>query len=317
MAIFAIQIQWERAMAHHSRLMEYKLKVFEIWEYGQRVDNAGNPHQEDSLYPKYGQATEADRLFILCDGMGGHDAGEVASGAVCEEMSLSVGEALRRGEQFSRQVFDRALDAAFNALDSKCHDLDSKKKMGTTMTFLSLSPSGAFVGHIGDSRVYHIRPGKTGRKTAILHKTNDHSLVNDLLRVGEITPDQAKTFPKKNVLTRAMEAHLERRPKADVYTSADIKPGDYFYMCTDGMLEQMDDDRLCEIFSAAGGVDSEKISALRNETERNRDNHSAIIVHVVDVADDKPKSKATRAKWMLAAIAALLAAAIGLILIFA
>lgn len=321
--------------------MEYKLKVFEIFEFGQRVDKEGNPHQEDSLYPEFGAVSDNDRMFILCDGMGGHDDGEVASRTVCEEMSKSVNESLAAGGEFSKDVFDKALDAAFNALDAKDPQAESKKKMGTTMTFLKLSASGAFVGHIGDSRVYHIRPGKTGKDTEILHKTHDHSLVNDLLRVGELTPEEAKTFPRKNVLTRAMEAHLERRPKADVYTTADVRPGDYFYMCSDGMLEQMDDDRIREIFSAAGGGDSEKISALRKETADNKDNHSAIIVHITDVEGMAPKAaaaeggierknapltakmaqkrgdKAARAKWMLLAIAAILAVAIGLILVFA
>ncbi|MCM1452086.1 MAG: protein phosphatase 2C domain-containing protein [Clostridium sp.] len=267
--------------------MEYKLKVFDIWEFGQRVDKDGNPHQEDSLYPQFGKATDADRLFILCDGMGGHDAGEVASATVCEEMGKSVSSALNAGADFSRAVFDNALDAAFKGLDAKDAHPESKKKMGTTMTFLMLSDDGAFVAHIGDSRVYHIRPGKDGASTLIAHKTYDHSLVNNLVSIGELTPEQAKTFPQKNVLTRAMQPHLDRRPKADVYTTADVRPGDYFYMCSDGMLEDMDDSRICEIFSEAGGSDDEKLSALKNETKDNQDNHTAFVVHILDVVKDE------------------------------
>lgn len=263
--------------------MEYKLKVYDIWEFGQRVDKAGNPHQEDSLYPAFGHATDADRLFILCDGMGGHEAGEVASATVCEEMSRSVEAALKSGEEFSRSTFDAALDAAFKGLDAKDTDPDSKKKMGTTMTFLMLTPSGAFVAHMGDSRVYHIRPGKNGAETRILHKTYDHSLVNDLVRIGELTEEEARTSPRRNVITRAMQPHMERRPRADVYTTADVRPGDYFYLCSDGMLEQMEDDRLCEIFSQAGGDDQEKVSVLKRETEDNKDNHTAFVVHIIDV----------------------------------
>lgn len=263
--------------------MEYKLKVYDIYEFGQRVDKAGNPHQEDSIYPRFEQSTEADRLFILCDGMGGHDAGEVASATVCEEMSRSVNDALRRGERFSRDTFDAALDAAFRGLDAKDVNPESKKKMGTTMTFLMLEPSGAFIAHMGDSRVYHIRPGKDGASTEILKKTYDHSLVNDLVRIGELTPEEARTSPRRNVITRALQPHLDRRPKADVYFTADVKPGDYFYMCSDGMLEQMEDDRLSEIFSAAGGDDLTKKATLLKETENNQDNHTAFIVHILDV----------------------------------
>jgi len=263
--------------------MEYKLKVYDIWEFGQRKDKAGNPHQEDSLYPKFGKATEDDRLFILCDGMGGHDAGEVASATVCEEMSMSVNSALKGGEDFSRATFDAALDAAFKGLDAKDVTPESKKKMGTTMTFLMLSPSGAFVGHMGDSRVYHIRPGKDGADTRIIHKTYDHSLVNDLVRIGELTEEEARQSPRRNVITRALQPHLDRRPRADVYTTADVRTGDYFYMCSDGMLEQMEDDRIREIFSEAGGDDMKKMETLKAETEGNQDNHTAIVVHITDV----------------------------------
>ena len=70
--------------------MKYKLKVYTIWEYGQRVDAEGNPHQEDCTFPLPGNVKDTDRLFILCDGMGGHDAGEVASATVCEAMGHSV-----------------------------------------------------------------------------------------------------------------------------------------------------------------------------------------------------------------------------------
>lgn len=271
--------------------MDYKIKVYDIWEFGQRVDKQGNPHQEDSLYPAYGKATDADRLFILCDGMGGHDDGEVASSTVCEEMSAAVNASLAKGEPFSRAVFDAALDAGFKGLDAKDHNPESKKKMGTTMTFLMLSPSGAFVAHMGDSRVYHIRPGKDGKTSEKLHKTYDHSLVNDLVRIGELTEEEAKKSPRKNVITRAMQPHLERRPRADVYACADVRPGDYFYMCSDGMLEQMEDDRILEIFSEAGGDDRAKVETLKKETAGNQDNHTAFIVHVLDVVGDSaPKA---------------------------
>lgn len=66
--------------------MKYKIKVYSIWEYGQRKDAEGNPHQEDCTYPLPNDLKDSDRTFILCDGMGGHDAGEVASSTVCETM---------------------------------------------------------------------------------------------------------------------------------------------------------------------------------------------------------------------------------------
>lgn len=267
--------------------MKYRLKVYSIQEFGQRKDSLGNPHQEDSLFPAFGKQTDSDRLFILCDGMGGHDAGEVASATVCEAMSSSILADGHDAEgKFTEADFDNALKAAFEALDTK--DSGAEKKMGTTLAFLKLYDEGAFIAHIGDSRVYHIRPGQTGEDTRILHETSDHSLVNDLIKIGELTREEARHSKQKNVITRAMQPYMERRPKADVYRTSDIKGGDYFYLCSDGMLEQdemEDGSSLRNIFSEQGGTDENKVEILRSVTEDNRDNHTAFIVHILEVTD--------------------------------
>ena len=258
--------------------MKYKLKIYDIWELGRREK------QEDSIFPEYGKAQDSDRLFVLCDGMGGHDAGEVASGTVCAAMAASVSEHCPEPEgAFSDEDFAEALDDAFNALDKK--DTGAAKKMGTTLTFLKFHDKGCTIAHMGDSRVYHIRPGKSADDTGILFQTVDHSLVNDLVKVGELTPEEARHSNQKNVITRAMQPNMSKRPKADLYHTSDIKPGDYFMLCSDGMLEQMEDDNLRYIFSDKGGDAPHKVEMLKKVTAQNRDNHSAIIVHVTDVTD--------------------------------
>lgn len=269
--------------------MKYKIRAYSILEFGKRKDSEGNPHQEDSLFPKYGKLTDSDRTFILCDGMGGHDAGEVASATVCEAMGTSI---INDGHDsdgvFTREDFENALADAFNALDKKDNGAD--KKMGTTMTFLKLYNEGAFIAHIGDSRVYHIRPGKTGKDTEILFETSDHSLVNDLIKIGELTREEARTSRQKNIITRAMQPHMSQRPKADIHIAKDIQAGDYFFMCSDGMLEQpdMEDGKsLRNIFSKAGGTDEEKVKILRSVTNENNDNHSAFIIHILYVNGSK------------------------------
>lgn len=270
--------------------MKYKLKIYSIWEYGQRVDAEGKPHQEDSLFPAYGQQKDSDRLFILCDGMGGHAAGEVASATVCEAMSRSVFESTPDAEgDFSDDCLRKAIADAFRALDKAASDdVSDEKKMGTTMTFLKFHSRGCTIAHMGDSRVYHIRPGKDRDDTEILFQTSDHSLVNDLIKVGELTPEEAKYSKQKNIITRAMQPNMERQPKADIYHTADIRKGDWFYMCSDGMLEQMEDDNLRFNFSEKTGDDRNKVKILTQATSQNRDNHTAIIVHVTDVIDPLP-----------------------------
>ncbi len=262
--------------------MEYRLEAYSIWDCGKRVDTEGRPHQEDSLFPAHGEATGADRLFILCDGMGGHDAGEVASATVCEAMSKSILSAIPDPEgAFPEDAFHKAMDDAFLALNAK-DDGTSQKRMGTTMTMLKLHNAGGFIAHIGDSRVYHIRPGKTAEDTRILFRTEDHSLVNELVRAGELTPEEARHSRRRNVITRAMQPHTERS-KADIHRTADIRPGDYFYLCSDGMLENMEDGQLCYFFSHEAGDDQHKVQSLLRATQENRDNHSAILVHILDV----------------------------------
>lgn len=263
--------------------MKYKLEASNIWQLGTREN------QEDSIFPEFGKITDADRLFILCDGMGGHSAGEVASKTVCSAMSESVFRNCPDSEvAFSDELFNMALNDAYDQLDAK--DDGAEKKMGTTMTFLKFHADGCTVAHIGDSRVYHIRPGKGIDDTEILFQTTDHSLVNDLIKVGELTPEEAKHSKQKNVITRAMQPGMENRSKADIHHISDIKPGDCFMLCSDGVLEQMEDDNIKYIFSEKGGDIANKVDMLEKVTDHNNDNHSAIIVLVTEVTDSVPSS---------------------------
>lgn len=274
--------------------MKYTLKAYSIWEQGPREK------QEDSIYPKHNELVDTDRLFILCDGMGGHSAGEIASSTVCSAMSGYILSQITESEDnFSDEDFKAALNEAYDALDKK--DNGAAKKMGTTLTFLKLHDAGCTIAHIGDSRVYHIRPGKSAEDTKILFQTEDHSLVNDLVKIGELTREEAKHSKQKNVITRAMQPCMERRSKADLYHSEDIMPGDYFMLCSDGILEQMEDDNIKYIFSAKGGDISNKIDILIKATAHNHDNHSAILVNITNVEGVVPENGIKHAPELLMA----------------
>lgn len=255
--------------------MIIKNTALQIYELGQRTN------QEDSLFPPFVRKPLSEDCYILCDGMGGHSAGEVASGAVCETMGRYVREHAREDGLFEEKDFQEALDAAFDALDAL--DDGAERKMGTTLTFIKFHKGGCFVAHIGDSRVYQIRPSAR----QVLFVTRDHSLVNDLIKLGELTPEEARTSNQKNVITRAMQPNLERRPHADCVNLTDIRPGDYFFLCSDGMLENAEDAELVNIMSMKR-PDAEKIKILLGATKENRDNHSAFLVHVDSVVDDGP-----------------------------
>ena len=252
--------------------MKFKIKAYNLQELGQRTN------QEDSLFPALGRSTSDDRLFVLCDGMGGHEKGEVASATVCATLSRVILSAWHPGEVLSDELFLQVLSAAYDALDAK--DNGEERKMGTTLTFLCLHAGGATVAHIGDSRIYQLRPASKNSPARIVFRTQDHSLVNDLVKIGEITEEEAKHHPQKNVITRAMQPCQEHRAKADIAHLTDILPGDYFYMCSDGMLEEASDENILNIITKPNATDEQKLEMLRNVTEENKDNHTAHLIHI-------------------------------------
>ena len=261
--------------------MKFKIKALSIYEKGNYRDG-----QEDYIFPSHDTAGPDDRLFMVCDGMGGHEAGEVASKAVCETMSESIlSVASDPSTTFTEKMLNQALSLAFDQLDARDPHPESEKKMGTTMTLLKFHAGGVMMAHIGDSRIYQFRPNEEG-KLQIVFRTEDHSLVNDLLKVGELTPEEAKNFPRKNVITRAMQANMERRPHADIKVTTDVCAGDYFFLCSDGMLENATDENLEYMIGRNDLSDEDKVMMLKGNSEDNHDNHSAYLVHVLDVEQD-------------------------------
>lgn len=246
-----------------------------IHELGKRAN------QEDSIYPIEGKAMENDRLFLLCDGMGGHEHGEVASQSICKSLSSFLLQHAVASEGLEDKLLSDALAYAYEELD-KLAIVGDSRQMGTTLTLLYFHSNGCTAAHIGDSRIYHLRPSSH----TILYKSRDHSLVYDLYQAGELTYEEMKTFPQKNVITRAMIAGDRNHPKPDVIHISDIQPGDYFYICSDGMLEQMEDEELLDVF-VANVRDEEKRQMLISETSDNKDNHSAYIVHIKEVSHDE------------------------------
>lgn len=244
------------------------------------INELGNrDNQEDSIYPAPNESSELSRCFVLCDGMGGLDAGEVASAAVCKSLGEYVDRSLANEGVFTDTSFEEALSYAYDQLDKAT---TSDKNMGTTLAMICFHSGGCLAAYIGDSRIYHFRPS-TGE---ILYRSRDHSLVYQLLEEGEISLEEMKTSPLRNVILRAMLPAPKPRTVADLIHITDIAPDDYFLMGSDGMFENLEDSTILEILNSDKG-DKEKCEELKHLSKQNNDNHSAYIVHIKDVSNSE------------------------------
>ena len=174
---------------------------------------------------------EARAVFAVADGMGGHLAGEVASRMAIEAVQRMARENERPGIAALRE----AVACAHETILAHAQDHIECAGMGTTLSVLWLSRSYAYIAHVGDSRIYRLREG------SLTQITQDHSLVEELVRAGLITREQARTHPRRNIITRALGTHGENEPDLLV---TDVQDGDVFLLCTDGLTGMVPDDEI-------------------------------------------------------------------------
>ena len=240
--------------------------------FGQREN------QEDALFPSLGEATSAQRVFMVCDGMGGHEHGEVASRCVAETIGTLASAAGECTVELMQQTFEDALDEAYRRLDALDADGDGRgRTMGTTLTFLAFCTDGVLVAHIGDSRVYQFRRGQ-----GVVFRTRDHSLVEDLIAAGALTPEEARSHPRRNIITRAVQPHQESPARATFRVLTDVRRGDLFLLCSDGVTEQLEDAALAQILLDDATLE-QRMQTLVEECQRRetRDNHTGYLLEVV------------------------------------
>jgi PPM family protein phosphatase len=211
------------------------------------------------------------RVFAVADGMGGHAAGEVASG-------LAVAALERLGERAALGVEDvrEALAEANRSIIAEARADRSKAGMGTTVTGVAVvEVDGAdhwLVFNIGDSRVYRLEGQAATRITV------DHSEVEELVAAGMLTPEQAKVHPLHNVITRSLG--MEATPEADVWVFP-VSDGDGFLACTDGLTNEVEDEEIGRLATGAataqGAADALVAAALQSG---GRDNVTVVVVRI-------------------------------------
>lgn len=222
-------------------------------------------------------------LYMVCDGVGGASKGEIASNTVCNSFETFFKEQ-EPGFYATEESVNSAILSAEQKLLTHVAENPECEGMATTLTMFRLQDNGALVAHAGDSRVYQVRDG------SIIFKTRDHSFVNELVVTGYITEEEAKTHPKKNMITRAVSAS-EKHTKPDVSLLTNIAQGDFFLLCSDGVLESVDDDFIGLHFKLPVNNDEEslekKIQEISGMIDHNchlnsNDNYSAVIIAVAE-----------------------------------
>ena len=230
--------------------------------------------QEDFLYPSLQELNPTNQVFSVCDGMGGHMNGEIASRLVATGLSKYAQTYLEKDA--TCDGVRRLLDVVWCELDEYYDEIYRDHQMGTTMTFAYFHDKGCLVAHIGDSRIYHIRPGKL---TTLCYRSVDHSQVGTMIEKGEITQLDSLTVPYRNYLNRSMMP--KERYDADIRDLTDLKVGDYIFLCTDGVVENMTDDMLRFIF-APYRTPNEILDLIRIHTELSSDNHTCLLIPIIE-----------------------------------
>lgn len=234
-----------------------------IQQFSQQGKRSNN---EDSL------GTSA-ALLTVCDGMGGHNYGERASAFVKEAMLKAFTEPMPLGKMEIQQQLNQ-VQADLNRLLEKEPELE---KMGTTFTGVFITPDVWYAAHIGDSRIYLFRPSEKK-----LWHTWDHSLVGELMRTKEITIEAGRFHPMSNRISKAIIAQKDGKPvSASVVKIDELKKGDIFMLCSDGVVEGWGDWELVQLFSDESLSFEQKCKKLAQQCNaKSKDNNTAIIAEI-------------------------------------
>ena len=244
------------------------------WEYAGTSD-VGKVRQgnEDAFF-----AGGEQGVFIVADGMGGHVAGEVASQMVTESVGPGVCRAVKeglRGADLARRSLD-LIEQANRAILARADSEPEKRGMGTTLTLLALVPESNYLfQQVGDSRGYLLRGGQLSQIT------RDHTVVQQQVDRGALTPEQARDHPLSHILTRALGTEIN--VEADTFNDV-VCPGDVFLLCSDGLSGMLTDEAIQEILQGPAGHLQEIADTLVDAANEagGADNITAVVVKVTE-----------------------------------
>jgi len=223
-------------------------------------------------------------IAVLADGMGGYNAGEVASSMATSLISAMLYSwVMETGSSATQQdscaAMARCVESANLAIYDAAHSNPAYAGMGTTLVVCVFKENRILVGHVGDSRCYRIR----GR--VLQQLTKDHSLLQEHLDTGRITPELAALSPIKNLVTRALGVELGVQLEIKDYA---VQPGDLYLLCSDGLSDMVPDEQIVRITTRGAGLAqmAEHLVAAANENG-GKDNVSVLLIAAGDAAVPK------------------------------
>jgi serine/threonine protein phosphatase PrpC len=226
-------------------------------------------HNEDAVF------TQLDvGLAILADGMGGYNAGEVASGMATAVIGAELAQGLQEAKHGVSQLLESVIGRANSAIYQAAESQPQYSGMGTTLVMAVFRDNHISVAHIGDSRMYRLRDG------AFECVTRDHSLLQEQIDSGMITEEDARRSQNKNLVTRALGVDPEVEPEIHTY---EVVPGDVYLFCSDGLNDMVENDDIAltlQALSANLDLAAEQLVQMANDNG-GRDNVSVILVRVL------------------------------------
>lgn len=236
------------------------MKAYSITDIGKRRSS-----NQDFVYASEQPVGNLPNLLIVADGMGGHNAGDLASRYTVESMVEYIEKA---EEKRPIPLLSMAIHHANDLVMEKSRTDKSLEGMGTTVVAATIQDEYLYVANVGDSRLYLI-------DQEIEQITRDHSLVEEMIRMGELQRQDARSHPDRNVITRAIGVHS---PVKIDFFDMKLEKGDRILLCSDGLTNMIDDDEILRVVKKCG---SPKEAAQRLVTEANksggRDNISVVL----------------------------------------
>jgi PPM family protein phosphatase len=249
--------------------------MLRVAEHFERTDTGRQRRgNEDAFYARA-------PLFAVADGMGGAQAGEVASHLAVEVLEQGLPEGAGSVEERLRA---RVSEANERIMDSAQAD-DARAGMGTTLTVAYVGEDDLTVAHVGDSRLYRLRDGTLERLT------DDHSLVEELVRQGKLTPEEADEHPQRSIITRALGA--EQGVEADSATWAG-RHDDVYLICSDGLTSMVPESRVAEVLGAATSLAAAGRALIDAANDAGgRDNITVVLFRLEEVGAGAPAPQQT------------------------